>query len=60
MDGWDIAIMAAAGFVAVTSLVRLMIARRNELTAEMRSHRLAERRKKGDSKAAGRSRDKAA
>ncbi len=31
MDGWDVAILAIAAFVAVSTLVRLMIRRRNEL-----------------------------
>jgi len=33
---WDVALLAVAGYIAVTSLVRLMIARRNTLAAELR------------------------
>ena len=31
MDGWDVALLAAASYLAVTALVRLMIRRRNQL-----------------------------
>ncbi|NOZ39563.1 MAG: hypothetical protein GXP24_04975 [Planctomycetes bacterium] len=36
MDRWDIMIIAGAGYVAVTSLVRLMAARRNHLVDQVR------------------------
>ena len=36
MDRWDIVIIAAAGYVAVTTLVRLMAARRNQLVDQVR------------------------
>jgi hypothetical protein len=36
MSVWDAVLLAVVAFVAVTSLVRLMIARRNELLAELR------------------------
>ena len=35
MDGWDIAVLAAGGFVAATGLVRLMTHRRNELVHQL-------------------------
>jgi hypothetical protein len=36
MDGWNIALLAVAGYVAVLTLSRLMAARRNEITAQFR------------------------
>jgi len=48
MDGRDIAIFAVAAFVAVTSLVRLMIGRRNAVTAQLQAQ--AKHRKKSDKK----------
>ncbi len=36
MDRWDIMIIAGAGYVAVTALVRLMVARRNHLVDQVR------------------------
>jgi hypothetical protein len=36
MDAWNIVILVTAGYVAVTALVRLMVRRRNQLTAEFR------------------------
>lgn len=36
MDGWDIALLVIAAYVAVTVLVRLMIRRRDELMARLR------------------------
>ena len=36
MDRWDLLLLAAAGYVAVLSLVRLMARRRNELVDEVR------------------------
>lgn len=36
LDWWDAMILLAAAFIAVTSLVRLMLARRDELTSEVR------------------------
>jgi hypothetical protein len=35
MDGWDIALVAIAGYVALLGLVRLMIRRRNRLVDEL-------------------------
>jgi len=36
MDRWDILIIAGAGYVAVMTLVRLMVARRNHLIDQVR------------------------
>ncbi|HUY88778.1 MAG TPA: hypothetical protein VMV10_08600 [Pirellulales bacterium] len=34
MDGWDVALLAGASYVAVTVLVRFMLAERNKLLAD--------------------------
>jgi hypothetical protein len=52
LDNWDWLILAAAAFVAVTSLVRLMLARRDELVREVKNQIAApraRRSKKGES-----------
>ncbi len=36
MDRWDIVMIAAAGYIAVISLVRLMARRRNQLVEQVR------------------------
>jgi heme exporter protein D len=36
MDGWDVALLAMAGYVALVTLVRLMIHRRDQLLREFR------------------------
>jgi hypothetical protein len=36
MDGWDIALLVAAGYVAVSALVRLMRHRRDQMLGELR------------------------
>jgi len=46
MDGWDVALLAVAGYVAVTSLVRLMIRHRDLLTAKFRQEVKAEQLRK--------------
>jgi hypothetical protein len=46
MDGWDVAFLAVAGYVAVSSLVRLMIHRRDLLTAKFRQEVRAEQLRK--------------
>ncbi len=43
MNLWDGAILVAAAYVAVMSLVRLMRARRDALVAEVRGEMLAQR-----------------
>lgn len=45
MEGWEIALLVAAGYVAVSSLVRLMRERRDVLTADMRRQIEAEQRR---------------
>jgi hypothetical protein len=35
LQGWEIGLLVVAGFIAVTALVRLMRARRDELTEEL-------------------------
>ena len=42
MDGWDIALLAVAGYVAVTSLVQLMLRRRRQLYEHYRRQAEAE------------------
>ena len=37
MDGWDVAILAVAGYLAVTGLVRLMLVHRDRMLAQFRS-----------------------
>ena len=44
MDGWDIALLAAAAYMAATALVRLMLRRRDQMLAELRKHTRAVRR----------------
>jgi len=36
MDGWSVAVLAVAGYVAVTALVRLMIGHRNQVILRFR------------------------
>ncbi|MGI9427273.1 MAG: hypothetical protein ACR2NM_01350 [Bythopirellula sp.] len=36
MDRWDVLIIAAAGYIAAMTLVRLMAARRNQLVDQVR------------------------
>jgi hypothetical protein len=43
MDRWDIALAAFAGFVAITSLTRLMLHRRNEVVRQLREQLAARR-----------------
>ena len=42
MSVWDGILLAVAAFVAVSTLVRLMIARRNEALARLRQQKMAE------------------
>jgi heme exporter protein D len=37
MDGWDVAILAGASYLAVTILVRFMTSERNKLLADFQS-----------------------
>jgi len=51
LDVWDGVLLFAAGYVAVTVLVRLMRAHRNKITAELRSQLQAEQlRRKAEEK----------
>jgi hypothetical protein len=36
MDGWDVVLLVAAGYVALSALVRLMLRRRNQMFDELR------------------------
>lgn len=42
MDGWDVALLAGASYVAVTVLVRFMLAERNKLLADFQKQIEAE------------------
>jgi hypothetical protein len=42
MDGWDVALLAGASYVAVTILVRFMLAERNKLLADFQKQIEAE------------------
>ncbi len=42
MSVWDGVLLAVAAFIAVTTLVRLMIARRNNVLAQLRREKRAE------------------
>ena len=46
MDAWNLAILAAAGYVAVTALVRLMIGRRNQMLEQFRREVDKEKRRR--------------
>jgi hypothetical protein len=46
MDGWSVALLAVASYVAVVVLVRMMNVRRDRLTAEFREKFAAEKQKK--------------
>ena len=37
MDGWDVALWIVAAYLAVTALVRLMIAHRDKVLADFRA-----------------------
>lgn len=44
MDGWEIALWAAAGYIAVMVLVRMMSARRGDVLRELRDRAEAQPR----------------
>ncbi len=46
MDGWDVALLVVAGYVALVTLVRLMIRRRNQMLDEFRRELKKEKRRK--------------
>lgn len=56
MDGWDVALLALAGYVAVVTLVRLMIRRRDQLLEELRRKLKKQRQRKQAEEASGRHR----
>ena len=60
MDGWNVAVLAGAGFVAVTGLVRLMLARRNRLVLDLREQAEAEQQRRRQSQNPETKRDRAA
>jgi hypothetical protein len=45
MDGLDLAVWIVAGFVAVSVLVRLMLARRDRLMTQFRNEMSAQKRR---------------
>lgn len=45
MDGWDIVLLAVAGYLAVTILMRLMVWRRNQLVTELLEQAQREQKK---------------
>jgi hypothetical protein len=49
MDGWDLALLAIAGYVAIVALVRLMIRRRDQLVGELVEEAEKKRRQAGQS-----------
>jgi hypothetical protein len=54
MDSWDWALLALVGYVAIVSLTRLMIGRRDEMIGRFRKEMAEEkeRQKKADQKQA--------
>ena len=46
MNAWDVALLVAAGYVAATALVRLMIRRRDQMLGEFRKRMKAEKKRK--------------
>ena len=55
MDGWSLALLAVAGYIAVVSLARLMLHRRNQLMQQFREEVAKEKGRR----AAGRKSDAA-
>ncbi len=48
MNGWDLALLAVAGYVAAMGLVRMMIRRRDQMLDEFHQRMEAERKKSRD------------
>jgi hypothetical protein len=46
LQGWEIGLLAAAAFIAITAIVRLMRQRRDQLTQELLRQAEAEHRRK--------------
>lgn len=53
MERWDIVLLAIAAYMAVRSLVRLMMARRNELARELLAEAERSRRAKAGAQGSG-------
>jgi hypothetical protein len=49
MDGWSLAILVVAAYIAVTTLSRMMLRRRDEMMGQIRQE--VEKNKKRDEKA---------
>ena len=49
MDPWDVALLAVAAYVAVVTLVRLMVSHRDTLVAQFRAEVALERRRQDES-----------
>ncbi|MGD0655443.1 MAG: hypothetical protein ABSA16_13960 [Thermoguttaceae bacterium] len=45
MDSWDVTLLVVAGYLAIVTLVRLMVRRRNQVYAELRQKAEDEKRK---------------
>lgn len=61
MDGWDLALLVVAAYLAVMALVRLMLVRRQQLADKLRSEMATARRmQKQASKAIGEQKNEAA
>ena len=46
MDGWDVALLVVAGYVALVALVRLMLLRRDQAMVELRRKMRKEKQRK--------------
>ena len=46
MDAWDVALLVAAGYLALVTLVRLMIRRRDQMMEEFRREMKKEKRRR--------------
>ena len=46
MDAWNVALLLAAAYVAITALIRLMIRRRNEMMEKFRHEVEKEKRRR--------------
>ena len=44
MDSWDVALLVVSGYVALVTLVRLMVRRRNQMMEEFRRELKKEKR----------------
>ncbi len=61
MDGWDLALLVVAAYLAVMALVRLMLVRRRQLADKLRSEMATARRmQKQAPKAIGEQKNEAA